>query len=42
MKKVTSSQAVRVDRNANGGGIMLLVREDIPSKLLSVNNGFFR
>ena len=26
----------RVDRNANGGGIMLFVREDIPSKLLSV------
>ena len=28
----------RVDRNANGGGIMLFVRENIPSKLLSVEN----
>ena len=28
----------RVDRNANGGGIMLFVREDIPSKLLFVEN----
>ena len=28
----------RVDRNANGGGIMLFVRDDIPSKLLSVEN----
>ena len=28
----------RVDRNGNGRGIMLFVREDIPSKLLSVEN----
>ena len=28
----------RLDRNANGGGIMLYVREDIPSKLLSNND----
>ena len=28
----------KVDRNGNGGGIMLFVREDIPSKLLSVEN----
>ena len=28
----------RVGRNANGGGIMLFVREDISSKLLSVEN----
>ena len=30
----------RVDRNGNGGGIMLFVREDIASNLLS--RGFFR
>ena len=28
----------RVKRNGNGGGIMLFVREDIPTKLLSVEN----
>ena len=28
----------RLDRNANGGGIMLYVREDTPSKLLSNND----
>ena len=28
----------RVERNGNGEGIMLFVREDIPSKLLSVEN----
>ena len=28
----------RVDRNGYGGGIMLFLREDIPSKLLSVEN----
>ena len=28
----------RVDRNGTSGGIMLFVREDIPSKLLSVEN----
>ena len=27
----------RLDRNANDGGIMLYVRQDIPSKLLSNN-----
>ena len=36
----------RVDQNANGRLIMLFVREDIPSKPLSVENppteGFFR
>ena len=28
----------RFDRNCRGGGIMLYVREDIPSKLLSIEN----
>ena len=28
----------RVDRNGNGGKIMLFVREDIPSELLSAEN----
>ena len=36
----------RVDWNGNSGGIMLFVREDVPSKLLSVENyptkAFFR
>ena len=35
----------RVNRIANGGGIMLFVREDTPLKLLSVENfraSFFR
>ena len=27
----------RFDRNANGGGILLHIKEDIPSKLLSIN-----
>ena len=27
----------RFDRNGNGGGILLYIREDIPSKLLSMN-----
>ena len=35
----------RLDRNSAGGGILVYVREDIPSKLLSVNfqncEGFF-
>ena len=25
----------RIDRNSSGGGVMLLVREEVPSKLLS-------
>ena len=32
------------DRNGNGGGILLYIRENIPSKLLSINKnieGFF-
>ena len=32
------------DRNGSGGGILLYIREDIPSKLLSMNKniqGFF-
>ena len=32
------SSPYRFDRNRRGGGIMLYVREDIPSKLLSVEN----
>ena len=32
------SPPYRLDRNADGGGIMLYVREDIPSKLLSNND----
>ena len=34
----------RFDRNGNGGGILLYIRGDIPSKLLSMNKsieGFF-
>ena len=34
----------RSDRDVNGGGILLFIREDIPSKLLPMNNnieGFF-
>ena len=27
----------RLDRNANGGGIFLYIREDIPSKMLNPN-----
>ena len=30
------SQPYRIDRNSSGGGIMLYVREDIPSNLLKV------
>ena len=29
----------RVDRNEKGGGIMLLFREDLPVKVLSVDKG---
>ena len=32
------SSPYRFDRNCQGGGIMLYVREDIPSKLLSIEN----
>ena len=32
------SQPYRVDRNSSGGGIMLYVREDIPSNLLKVES----
>ena len=32
------SPPYRLDRNANGGGIMLYIREDIPSKQLSNND----
>ena len=35
----------RFDRNGNGGGILLYIREDIPLKLLSIYEdieGFFR
>ena len=39
------STPFRLDRNAHGGGILLYVREDIPSKLLLVEEnlieGFF-
>ena len=39
------STPFRLDRNAHGGGILLYVREDIPSKLLLVKEnlieGFF-
>ena len=34
----------RLDRNANGGGILLYIRKDIPSKLLNTDlsiEGFF-
>ena len=34
----------RLDRNGNGGGILLYIRDDLPSKLLSMNKnieGFF-
>ena len=34
----------RFDRNGNGGGVLLYIRDDIPSKLLSRNKnieGFF-
>ena len=32
------SSPYRLDRNCRGGGIMLYVREDIPSKLLLIDN----
>ena len=32
------SQPYRLDRNRNGGGVMIYVREDIPSKLLNKHN----
>ena len=32
------SQPYRIDRNSSGGGIMLYVREDIPSNLLKVES----
>ena len=32
------SSPYRFDRNCRGGGIMLYVIEDIPSKLLSIEN----
>ena len=36
----------RSNRDGNGGGILLFIREDIPSKLLPINSnnieGFFR
>ena len=39
------STPFRLDRNSNGGGILMYIREDIPSKLLSIENapieGFF-
>ena len=33
-------QPARIDRNTSGGGIMLYVREDIPSHLFEVKIGF--
>ena len=30
------SKPFRVDRNKNGGGILLFVREDIPARLISM------
>ena len=30
------SSPYRLDRNCNGGGILLFIRQDIPSKLLSI------
>ena len=30
------SELYRLDRNSKGGGIMLFIREDIPSKLMSI------
>ena len=32
------STPYRLDRNRNGGGIMLFVRNDIPSKMISIEN----
>ena len=32
------STPYRLDRNCHGGGILMFIREDIPSKLLSVEN----
>ena len=30
------TEPYRLDRNSQGGGIMLFIREDIPSKLLPI------
>ena len=38
------SVSYRLDRDGNSGGMLLYIREDIPSKLLSINRnieGFF-
>ena len=32
------SPPIRLDCNIHGGGLMLLVREDVPCKLLSLEN----
>ena len=32
------STPYRLDRNRNGGGLMLFVRNDIPSKMISIEN----
>ena len=32
------SSPFRLDRDRNGGGILLYIREDIPSKLLAIEN----
>ena len=32
------SEPYRIDRNREGGGVLIFVREDIPSKLLSKHN----
>ena len=37
LRKCPNSPPYRLDRHANGGGIMLYVREDVPSKLLPNN-----
>ena len=34
------SKPYRIDRNRNGGGVMIYVRQDIPSKRLSINITF--
>ena len=34
----SSSLPYRLDRNRNGGGVMIFVKEDIPSKLLTKHN----
>ena len=38
------SETYRFDRNGNGGGILLYIREDIPSKIILIKmtiEGFF-